>query len=171
MIRHTHAAIVIRAIVFWLSVAAAGCAIQPVATGPAQLSNSERDQIGRMAIRGPSRPSVRLTAELDNKGKAAGKTAAAAGAGWLGASFDAAASSNDATGGLLLLAFGLVTTPVVAAGGAVYGAAAADSDEAIEAGNSVLEEVLDSASSRFRDAFEAEFFETIPVFLITFYAT
>ena len=58
-------------------------------------ANSARDQIGHLAIREPTRPSIALASELDSKGRAAGKTAVAAGVGWLSGSFDAAGQSND----------------------------------------------------------------------------
>jgi hypothetical protein len=139
---------------------AGGCAVQqPVQ--PTGIANTTRDQIGRMAVRGPDRPKVALTANLDTKGAAARKTAVSAGAAWLGGSFQAAGEAGE--GGLLIAAFGLVTAPIVAAGGAVYGAAAADSEEEITTGNEVLVQTLDFAPAQMQRALENELATSAPV--------
>jgi len=141
----------------------AGCATQTAAPpGRAPLASTTRDQIGRLAIRGPTAPSVTLTAEVDTKGAAAGKTAKEAGLGWLGGSLQAAGESGDPLGASLIAAFGIVTAPVVAAGGAIYGAVAADSDQAVAAGNAVLLRRLDFAPDQFRHALAAAFGEKVP---------
>ncbi len=127
-----------------------GCAgLQTAPNGPGAVSNSVRNEMGRMAVRAPSQPSVALTEDLINKGGAAGKTAAAAGLGWLGGSIEAAAQTGEPFSAALILALGLVTTPIVATGGAVYGATVADTDEAIDEGNRVLEDSLAFAPARF----------------------
>lgn len=141
-------------------VLAGGCAVQqPVQ--PTGMANTTRDQIGRMAIRGPDRPKVALVASLDTKGAAARKTAVSAGASWLGGSFEAAGQAGE--GGLLIAAFGLVTAPIVAAGGAVYGAAAADTEEEIANGNEALVQTLDFAPAHMRRALENAFISSAPV--------
>ena len=72
-----------------------GCAgLQTAPNGPGAVSNSVRNEMGRMAVRAPSKPPVMLTADLVNKGGAAGRTAAAAGLGWLGCRIEAAAHSG-----------------------------------------------------------------------------
>ena len=107
---------------------ASGCATVQPPSGPPALSTDVRDQIGHLAIRGPRAPKVSLTTDLDGKGAAAGKTAVAAGTGWLGGTMEAASQSAD-EGAALVMVMGLMATPFVAAGGAMYGAAAADSEE------------------------------------------
>ncbi len=140
-----------RTILLIIIVALTGCAgLQTGPTGPAAVANSVRNEMGRMAVRAPSQPSVTLTADLVNKGEAAGKTAAAAGLGWLGGSLDAAAQTEEPFSAAIILAFGLVTAPFVATGGAVYGATVADTDEAIAEGNRVLEDSLAFAPARFQ---------------------
>lgn len=139
------------------------CASVPDTPRPAPLSSDARGDIGRMAIRGPTKPPLALTSTLDTKGKAAGKTAAAAGLGWLGGTFEAAGQSGDGFGGAAILAFGLVTAPIVALGGAIHGASAADTEEAISAGNAVLHASLDFAPVRFRQVFETALDEDFPV--------
>jgi hypothetical protein len=142
-------------------VVAGGCAVTSPVEAPA-LTNADRNQIGHLAVRGPSRPSVMLASNLDTKGAAAGKTAASAGLGWLNGTFEAAGQSND-EGAILVAAFGLITTPLVAAGGAVYGAAAADTRDAINEGNSVLEQALDFAPAQLQHALVTEFGASAPV--------
>lgn len=150
----------IHAVAALVLVFAGGCAVQqPVQ--PTGIANTTRDQIGRMAIRGPDRPNVALVANLDTKGTAARKTAVSAGASWLGGSFEAAGQAGE--GGLLIAAFGLVTAPIVAAGGAVYGAAAADTEEEIATGNEALVQTLDFAPAQMRRALENEFTSSAPV--------
>jgi hypothetical protein len=102
-----------------------------------------------------------LTSELDGKGAATGKAAAAAGLVWLGGTMEAAADAGE--GGMLVLAFGLVTTPVAVAGGALYGAAASDTKEAIATGNRTLHSILGFAPERFEHALETKFAEGVPV--------
>jgi len=116
-----------------------------------------------MAIRGPTKPPLALTSTLDTKGKAAGKTAAAAGLGWLGGTFEAAGQSGDGMGGALILALGLVTAPIVALGGAIHGASTADTEEDIRAGNAVLQAALDFAPVRFGQVFETALDGDFPV--------
>jgi hypothetical protein len=140
---------------------ATGCTVIQPAEPPA-LANTAREQIGHMAIRGPTRPTVTLAADLDGKGAAAGKTALSAGAGWLGGTMEAAAQSGD-EGGILLVAFGLVTTPIVAAGGAAYGAAVADNPKAVLAGNEVITQSLDFAPAHLRQTLEQELAASAPV--------
>ena len=139
---------------------AGGCAVTQQADPPA-LANTARDQIGQLAIRGPTRPTVALTSGLDGKGKAARKTAVAAGASWLNGSFEAAGQSDE--GAILVAMFGLVTTPLVAAGGAMYGAMAADTQEAIAEGNDVLEQALDFAPAQLQHALAIQFSGSAPV--------
>ena len=144
--------------------ATTGCTGMPTTpAGSSSVSHAVRSDMGRMAIRGPTTPLVSLTTNVDNKGEAAGKTAAAAGVGWLDASMEAASAAEEPFTGSLFLAFGLVTAPIIAAGGAVYGASSADTDEAIEAGNVVIEDVLGSAPGSFRHALETRFSGRIPV--------
>ena len=141
---------------------AAGCVTPSVGPlEPPGVSSQVRQEIHRLAIRGPSRPKVALTDNLDGKGAATGKTAMAAGLGWLGGSMEAAGQAGE--GALLVLALGLVATPAVAAGGALYGAAASDTKEAIEEGNSTLATVLDFAPDLFRHALEERFDQSVPV--------
>ncbi|NIP14844.1 MAG: hypothetical protein GWM88_08975 [Pseudomonadales bacterium] len=150
----------IHAAAIFVLLLAGGCAVQqPVQ--PTGIANTTRDQIGRMAIRGPDRPKVALVANLDTKGAAARKTAVSAGATWLGGSFEAAGQAGE--GGLLIAAFGLVTAPIVAAGGAVYGAAAADTEEEIANGNEALVQTLDFAPAHMRRALENEFVKSAPI--------
>ena len=131
--------------------------------GPMGISNGVRDQIGRMAIRRPTAPTIKLTAELDSKGQAAGRTAKDAGLGWLSGSLQAAGESGDPLAAALIASFGIVTAPVVAAGGAIYGAAAADSAEAVETGNAVIRQTLDFAPAHLQHALESAFADTLPV--------
>ena len=144
-----------------LGILLSGCAMTPAPAEPPALPNTARDQIGHLAIRGPTRPTIMLADNLNNKGAAARKTAADAGMSWLNGSFEAAASGGE--GGILLAAFGLVTTPIVVAGGAVYGAVAADTEEAIAAGNDTLENALNFAPAQLRGALAAEFGLSAPV--------
>ena len=128
---------------------------------PPGIANQVRKEIHRLAIRGPDRPKISLTSDLDGKGAATGKTALAAGLGWLGGTMEAAGQAGE--GGVLVLAFGLFTTPIVVAGGALYGAASADTKEAISEGNQTLTTVLDFAPDRFRHVLETTFAEGVPV--------
>ncbi len=148
-------------IVLILAALACGCAVTQPAEPPA-LANSAREQIGRLAIRGPTPPKVTLADELEGKGAAAGKTALSASATWLGGTMEAAAQSGD-EGGVFLLAFGLVTTPLVAAGGAAYGAAAADNPETVANGNQVIARSLDFAPAQLRQTLDAEFASSAPI--------
>ena len=153
-----------RHILLILALTAFGCAGLPTGpAGPAPVSNAVRKEIGRMAVRAPSKPPVTLTADLDNKGKAAGKTAAAAGLGWLDGSFNAAGESGEPFGAALIIALGLVTAPIVATGGAIYGATVADTDEAIADGNKVLEDALDFAPARFNHSLQTVMNDKLPV--------
>ncbi len=138
-----------------------GCVTQPTPEPPA-LSTSARDQIGYMAVRAPVRPKIALTADLDGKGEAAGRTAWSAGSGWLSGSMEMASQSGD-EGAILIALFGLATAPMVAAGGALYGAAAADSAEAVQEGNAVLSEALDFAPAILARSFEAALAAEAPV--------
>ena len=141
-----------------------GCASTPVPTqAPPVLSTDVRERIGKLAIRTPTSPKIELTANLDTKGKAAGKSALRAGGAWLGGTAGAAGQSGDPLGGLLVLTLGLVTTPVVAAGGAIYGASAADSKDAIEEGNVVLKRTLEFAPQRLEHALKTKFDEGVPI--------
>ena len=141
-----------------------GCASMPTSVQtPPVLSTEIRDNLGKLAIRTPTTPPINLTANLDTKGKAAGKTALAAGGAWLGGTANAAGQSGDPLGGLLVFTLGLVTTPVVAAGGAIYGASAADSKGAIEEGNVVLQKTLEFAPQRFEHALKTKFEEGVPI--------
>ncbi|HEY5646665.1 MAG TPA: hypothetical protein VIS76_12020, partial [Pseudomonadales bacterium] len=124
-------------------------------------SNHVRKEIHRLAVRGPTAPTVSLTSDLDGKGAATGKTAVAAGAVWLGGTMQAAGDAAEAAP--LVLALGLVTTPFAVAGGALYGAAVADSAEAIAEGNQTLSGVLDFAPDRFRAALERQFAAQAPI--------
>jgi len=144
-----------------LLILAGGCAVTQPALSPA-LTSTARDQIGHMAIREPTHPTVELFADVDGKGAAAGKTAISAGVGWLGGSFDAAAQSND-EGAALVAIFGILTTPIVAAGGALYGAAAADSKKAVSNGNEVLVRALDFAPAQLQNALKTELEESAPI--------
>jgi len=141
----------------------AGCVSTPPAPEPYSVPNAVRNEIGRLAVRGPTDPKVSLTEQVDNRSEAAGNTASSAGAGWLDASLEAAGSSDNAFGGLLIAAFGLVTTPMVAAGGAVYGAASADSDESIDEGNRFLAGAFGFVPDRFQQSLESEFKDTVPL--------
>ena len=144
-----------------LVVFATGCTVtQPVE--PPALANTAREQIGHMAVRGPTRPTVTLADDLDGKGAAAGKTALSASAGWLGGTMEAAAQSGN-EGGVLLLAFGLVTTPIVAAGGAAYGAAVADNPEAVVAGNDVIAQSLDFAPAHLKQTLDQALAASAPI--------
>ena len=131
--------------------------------GPTGISNGVRDQIGRMAIRGPTPPSITLTTELDSKGQAAGRTAKDAGLGWLGGTLQAAGESGDPFAATLIASFGIITEPVVAAGGAIYGAAAADSTEAVETGNALIRQRREFAPAHLQHALESTFADTLPV--------
>ncbi len=131
--------------------------------GPSGLSTSTRQEIGRMAIRGPTQPHISLTTALDGKGAAAGKTARDAGLGWLGGTLQAAGETGDPFGAALIASFGIITAPAVAMGGALYGVAAADTGEAVATGNSVLERALEFAPARFRQAMESAFAGVLPV--------
>lgn len=145
-----------------LSITAAGCVTPNLGPmEPPGVSNEVRKAVHRLAVRGPSPPTVSLTSDLDGKGAATGKTAAAAGLGWLGGTMQAAGEAGD--GGALVLAFGLVTTPFAVAGGALYGAAASDTREAITEGNKTLISVLDFAPERFRRVLERTFADSVPV--------
>jgi hypothetical protein len=148
--------------VLMVLIAAGGCTTMQPSQSPPALSTVAREQIGHMAVRGPTVPKISLTTDLDGKGAAAGKTAVAAGAGWLGGTFDAAGQSGD-EGGALVLALGLVATPFVAAGGAMYGAAAADSADSVAGGNAVLDEALDFAPAQLQRALERRLDEAAPV--------
>ena len=149
-------------LIFALGLTTTGCvSLQTDPNGPAPVSNAVRKEIGRMAVRAPSKPSVSLTADLDNKGKAAGKTAAAAGVGWLDASFSLAAESDHPLAAVLIAAFGLATAPIVATGGAVYGATVADTDKAIAEGNKVLKDALDFAAARFEHNLQTKMAEKV----------
>ena len=139
-----------------------GCAVTPQQPEAPALANSARDQIGRLAVRGPTRPTVTLADELDGKGAAAGKTALNASAGWVGGTINAAADSAG-EGGAVLLLLGLAATPVIAAGGAAYGAAVADTPEAVTEGNAVIARSLDFAPARLRQVLETELSDVSPV--------
>ncbi len=130
---------------------------------PPAASTEVRNQLGRLAVRTSSQPRVDLTADLDTKGKAAGKTALAAGSVWLGGTAQAAAETGEPISAALMLGFGLITTPIVAAGGAIYGASAADTKDAIEEGNAVIQRALDFTPERLAHALDAEFQEGVPV--------
>ena len=108
-----------------------------------------------------NKPSVSLTANLDNKGEAAGKTAAAAGLGWLGGTFSLAAESDHPLAAVLIATFGLATAPIVATGGAVYGATVADTDKAIAEGNKVLKDALDFAAARLEHNLQTKMAEKV----------
>ena len=131
-----------------------GCATTFEEPGPDALSTANRTEMGRLAIRGPMRPSVALTGEdeLETKGEAAKSKAAGAAAGWLGGSLQAGAESGDPLGFMLMATIGIVGAPVAAVGGAVYGATAADSVEELQAGNEVITEALAFAPQRFRSS-------------------
>lgn len=153
-----------RTILLIIIVVLTGCAGLPAApSGPAPVSNAVRNELGRMAVRAPDKPLVILTADLINKGEAAGKTAAAAGLGWLGGSLDAAAQTEEPFSAALIFALGLVTAPIVATGGALYGATVADTDEAIAAGNRVLEDSLAFAPARFQHNLQILMADKAPV--------
>ena len=144
--------------------AVGGCAAPGLTPmGPGALSTSARDEIGRMAIRGPTQPRIALTSELDGKGAAAGKTARDAGLGWLGGTLQAAGETGDPFGAALIATFGIITAPAVAMGGALYGAAAADTNEAMVAGNGVIERALEFAPARFQQAMQSAFTGVLPV--------
>ena len=140
----------------------AGCAGIPTPAEPPSLATTARAQIGHMAIRGPTRPKVTLTSELNGKGAAAGRTAASASAGWLNGVFEGAGSSGD-EGAIFVAALGIMVTPIVAAGGAAYGAAAADSQDAVAEGNQVLERTLDFAPAQLQHALASAFAGSAPV--------
>lgn len=140
-----------------------GCASLPTGPHGPPVANTVRNELGRMAVRAASKPPVSLTAELDNKGKAAGKTAAAAGIGWLGGTFEAAGQTGEPFSAALILAMGLVTAPLVATGGAIYGATIADTDEAIAAGNQVLGDALDFAPARFTHSLQTAMNDNLPI--------
>lgn len=145
-----------------LCVFATGC-VTPH-TGPVQppgISNEVRKEIHKLAIRTPTAPRIALTSDLDGKGAATGKSAAAAGLGWLGGTMEAAGDAGE--GAPLVLAFGLVTTPIAVAGGALYGAAASDTREAIVTGNQTLNSVLGFAPDRLEQVLERKFSEGVPV--------
>ncbi len=144
-----------------LAITAAGCVVTEPAAPPA-LANSAREQIGHLAVRGPTRPNVTLADDLEGKGSAAGKTALSAGAGWLGGTMEVA-SQGGGEGAVLLLALGLVTTPIVAAGGAAYGAAIADNPEAVTSGNEIIAESLDFAPAQLRQALDEQLTSSAPV--------
>jgi len=145
-----------------LCITAAGCVTPSMGPmEPPGIANQVRNEIHRLAIRNPNPPSISLTSDLDGKGKATGKTAMAAGLGWLGGTMEAAGDSGEGAG--LVLAFGLITTPIAVAGGAIYGAAASDTREAIVTGNETLTTVLDFAPERFRHALETSFAAGVPV--------
>lgn len=148
-------------IVLILAATAGGCAVTQPAEPPA-LANTARAQIGHLAIRGPSRPTVTLADDLDGKGAAAGKTAVSAGTGWLGGTMEAAAQSGG-EGAALVLVLGLVTTPIVVAGGAAYGAAVADNPDTVAAGNAVIAQSLDFAPAQLRQVLESELEDSAPV--------
>ena len=113
-----------------LALLATGCTVTPQAPEAPALANSARDQIGRLAVRGPTRPMVMLADDLQGKGAAAGTGAASASAEWISGTVDAAADGAG-EGGLLVLVLGLASTPIVAVGGAAYGAAVADTPAAV----------------------------------------
>jgi len=141
-----------------------GCASLPGAhPAPPATSTEVRNQIGLLAVRTSGQPRVHLTADLDTKGKAAGKTALAAGSVWLGGTAQAAAETGEPISAAFMLGFGLITTPIVAAGGALYGASAADTKDAIEDGNAIIQRTLDFAPERLAHALDARFQEGIPV--------
>jgi len=143
---------------------AGGCATAPLPlTGTAVVPNSLRSEIGRLAIRSPSTPSVSLTADLDNKGEAAANIATSAGAGWLGGTAQAAGETGEPITASVILVLGLVTTPIVAAGGAVYGASAANTDEEIARGNADIERALDFAPEYFERSVETAFADAVPI--------
>jgi len=130
---------------------------------PPATSTEVRNQIGLLAVRTPGQPHVNLTTDLDTKGKAAGKTALAAGSVWLGGTAQAAAETGEPISAAFMLSFGLITTPIVAAGGALYGASAADTKDAIEDGNAVIQRTLDFTPQRLAHALDAKFQEGVPV--------
>ena len=74
-----------------LALLATGCTVTPQAPEAPALANSARDQIGRLAVRGPTRPMVMLADDLQGKGAAAGTGAASASAEWISGTVDAAA--------------------------------------------------------------------------------
>jgi len=151
-----------RLLILTLILAGAGCAARkPMVVEPPAVANSIRNQIGRLAVRGPGSPVLSLTADISSRGEAARNQAVSAGMGWLQGSFDAAGEAGD--GGLLVAVFGLVTAPVIAAGGAVYGAAAADSATAIREGNKILEQALEFAPLLLEYALQTGFAEQLPV--------
>ena len=148
-------------LIFALVLTTTGCAsLRTDPNGPAPVSNAVRKEIGRLAVRAPNKPSVSLTADLDNKGEAAGKTAAAAGLGWLSANFSLAAETDNALG-VVFVMLGLAGAPIVAAGGAVYGATVADTDKAVAAGNQVLKDALDFAPARFEHNLQTQMAEKV----------
>ncbi len=128
---------------------------------PPGVANQVRSQIQKLAIRGPGKPTISLTNDLDSRGKATGKAALSAGLGWLNLTMQAAAEADEA--GIFVLAAGLITTPVAAAGGAFYGAAASDSAAAIVDGNQTLETILEFAPARMRRILKQAFSDAIPV--------
>ena len=135
----------------------------PQQPAPPVLSTDVRDSIGHMAVRVDHVPTVSLASDLDTKGKAAGKTALASGAAWLGGTAQAAAGTGDPFGGVLVLAMGLATTPFAAAGGAIYGAASADTKDAISQGNEIMRQTLSFAPARLRHSLEQQFGSELPV--------
>lgn len=145
-----------------LALLATGCTVTPQAPEAPALANSARDQIGRLAVRGPTRPMVMLADDLQGKGAAAGTGAASASAEWISGTVDAAADGAG-EGGLLVLVLGLAATPIVAAGGAAYGAAVADNPAAVTEGNAVIARSLDFAPAQLRQALEKELEASSPV--------
>jgi hypothetical protein len=142
----------------------AGCVSAPMAPTPLAVPNAVRNEIGQLAVRAPSEPRISLTDRVDNRGKAAGKTAKSAGVGWLGASLEAAGQSENGVGAIFLAAFGIATAPLVAAGGAVYGAASADSQQSIDASNRLLADAFGFAPGSFQSALESVFSEApVPI--------
>ncbi len=146
-------------LVLGIVVLTAGCVSPAKPPQPYVVPNEVRSEIGRLAVRAPSQPKVVLTEQIDNRGEAAGRTARTASADWFGASLDAASSTDNAFGGLLVGVFGLVTTPIVAAGGAAYGAAAADSEEAIQESNRFLADAFGFTPASFQRSLESVFEE------------
>ncbi len=141
-----------------------GCSTVPRGEpAPPVVSTEVRAQIGRLAVRAPLPPQVKLTAALDTKGKAAGKTALSAGGAWLGGTAGAAAETGEPITFALVLGLGLLTTPIVAAGGALYGASAADNQADITAGNTTIQRALDFTPQRLLEVIRTEFQQGVPV--------
>lgn len=141
---------------------AAGCVVTPSQPEPPSLDSTARQEIGHLAVRGPTRPKISLTSDLQGKGAAAGRTAASASSSWVNGVVEGAGSSGE-EGAIFIAALGLMMTPIVAAGGAAYGATAADSKDTVTEGNLVLGHTLDFAPAQLEHALSLAFAESTPV--------